>query len=75
MTPTYDVNGSLKTRTQGASTDAYSYDGERRMVAADVQIGAPWFNSPKDGVSCAPRRAASPEAVAAAGATGQIDDP
>lgn len=36
---TYDDNGNLIRRTDGALTDAYVYDAENRLIEADVQMG------------------------------------
>ncbi|HZR79606.1 MAG TPA: FG-GAP-like repeat-containing protein [Candidatus Binatia bacterium] len=35
----YDDNGSLVARSDGTLADTYVYDGERRLVSADVRIG------------------------------------
>ncbi len=39
LTYTWDANGNLLSRSDGIATDVYAYDGENRLVLADVALG------------------------------------
>ncbi|MGH7821531.1 MAG: RHS repeat-associated core domain-containing protein, partial [Candidatus Binatia bacterium] len=39
ITYTYDDKGNMLSRSDGSLTDTYTYDAEKRLVAADVRMG------------------------------------